>query len=65
MTFGDGGSSFYALTSLDVLAQEVARGATEQNSHLTYSRQAGIINEAFFDMAGERQSVICVVATTG
>ena len=53
MTFGDGGSTFYPLVSLDVGSHEVAHGFTEQNSNLTYSGQSGGINEAFSDMAGE------------
>ena len=53
MTFGDGGSTFYPLVSLDVSAHEVSHGFTEQNSNLIYSGQPGGINEAFSDMAGE------------
>lgn len=53
MTFGDGGSRFYPLVSLDVSAHEVAHGVTDQNSDLIYSGQSGGMNEAFSDMAGE------------
>lgn len=53
MTFGDGGESFYPLTSLDVVGHEISHGVTEQNSNLTYQYQSGGINEAFSDMAGE------------
>lgn len=53
MSFGDGGSTFYPLVSLDVSAHEVSHGFTEQNSNLTYDGQAGGINEAFSDMGGE------------
>ncbi len=53
MTFGDGGSTFYPLVSLDVSSHEVSHGFTEQNSNLTYSGESGGINEAFSDMAGE------------
>lgn len=53
MTFGDGGSTFYPLVSLDVSAHEVSHGYTEQNSNLTYSGQSGGINEAYSDIAGE------------
>ncbi len=53
MTFGDGGSTFYPLVSLDVSAHEVSHGYTEQNSGLVYSAQSGGINEAYSDMAGE------------
>lgn len=53
MHFGDGGSTFYPLVSLDVSAHEVSHGFTEQNSGLVYSGQSGGMNEAFSDMAGE------------
>ena len=53
MTFGDGGSTFYPLVSLDVSAHEVSHGFTEQNSNLDYDGESGGINEAFSDMAGE------------
>ncbi|GAC1610407.1 MAG: M4 family metallopeptidase [Aquirhabdus sp.] len=53
MTFGDGASTFYPLTSLDVTGHEVSHGFTEQNSNLTYSGMSGGMNEAFSDMAGE------------
>lgn len=53
MTFGDGGSELYPLTVLDVTSHEISHGVTEKNSNLTYEFQAGGINEAFSDMAGE------------
>lgn len=53
MTFGDGASTLYPLTSLDVMGHEVSHGVTEKNSNLTYQYQSGGMNEAFSDMAGE------------
>lgn len=53
MNFGDGGATFYPLVSLDVAGHEVSHGYTEQNSNLVYEGQAGAMNEAFSDMAGE------------
>ena len=53
MSFGDGASTFYPLVSLDVSAHEVSHGVTEQRSGLNYSGEAGGMNEAFSDMAGE------------
>jgi len=53
MTFGDGGSTFFPLVSLDVSAHEVSHGFTEQNSNLIYANESGGMNEAFSDMAGE------------
>lgn len=51
MTFGDGGSTLYPLTSLGVAAHEVSHGFTEQHSNLTYTGQSGGMNESFSDMA--------------
>src|SRR5690606_24866193 len=53
MYFGDGGTYFYPLVSLDVTAHEVSHGYTEQNSDLDYENMPGGINEAFSDIAGE------------
>lgn len=53
MTFGDGASTLYPLTVLDVTGHEISHGVTEKNSNLAYEFQAGGINEAFSDMAGE------------
>ena len=53
MSFGDGASTFYPLTSVDVAGHEVSHGFTEQHSNLTYSAQSGGMNEAFSDMGGE------------
>ncbi|WP_414648847.1 pre-peptidase C-terminal domain-containing protein [Dokdonella sp.] len=53
MSFGDGASTFYPLTSVDVAGHEVSHGYTEQHSNLTYSGQSGGMNEAFSDMGGE------------
>jgi pseudolysin len=53
MTFGDGYSTFYPLTSLGVGAHEVSHGFTEQHSSLVYSSQSGGMNEAFSDMAAQ------------
>jgi Zn-dependent metalloprotease len=53
MNFGDGGSAYYPLVSLDLSAHEVSHGFTEQNSNLTYQGMSGGINEAYSDMAGE------------
>lgn len=51
--FGDGGSTFYPLSSLDFVAHEVSHGFTEFNSGLVYNSESGGINESFSDMAGE------------
>jgi pseudolysin len=53
MTFGDGISMFYPLTSLGVAAHEISHGFTEQHSNLAYYSQSGGMNEAFSDMAAQ------------
>jgi pseudolysin/vibriolysin len=54
MQFGDGGSLFYPLVALDVIAHEVSHGYTTDNSNLIYNKNhSGGMNEAFSDMAGE------------
>ena len=53
MTFGDGATTFYPLVSLDVTSHEVSHGYTEQHSALQYTGQAGGMNEAYSDIAGE------------
>ncbi len=57
MTFGDGYSMFYPLTSLGVAAHEISHGFTEQHSNLTYWSQSGGMNEAFSDMAAQAAEV--------
>lgn len=57
MTFGDGQSMFYPLTSLGVAAHEVSHGFTQQHSNLTYSGQSGGMNEAYSDMAAQAAEV--------
>ena len=53
ITFGDGNSTFYPLTSINVVAHEISHGVTEMNSGLLYFGESGGMNEAFSDMAGE------------
>lgn len=53
MTFGDGVSMFYPLTSLGVAAHEISHGFTEQHSGLNYWGHSGGMNEAFSDMAAQ------------
>lgn len=53
MTFGDGRSMFYPLTSLGVAAHEISHGFTQQHSNLSYYGQSGGMNEAFSDMAAQ------------
>jgi len=53
MTFGDGISMFYPLTSLGVAAHEISHGFTEQHSNLSYESQSGGLNESFSDMAAQ------------
>lgn len=57
MTFGDGETYFYPLTSLGVAAHEISHGFTEQHSNLAYYGQSGGMNEAFSDMAAQAAEV--------
>lgn len=57
MTFGDGYTLFYPLTSLGVAAHEISHGFTEQHSDLAYYDQSGGMNEAFSDMAAQAAEV--------
>lgn len=51
ISFGDGSEIYYPLTSLDVVAHEIAHGFTEEHANLVYVSQSGGIDEAFSDMA--------------
>lgn len=53
MYFGDGGDTFYPLTSLGVTAHEISHGFTSQHSNLVYKGQSGGMNESFSDMADQ------------
>ncbi len=57
MTFGDGVTTFYPLTSLGVAAHEISHGFTEQHSDLAYYGESGSMNEAFSDMAAQAAEV--------
>eukprot|EP01083_Nonionella_stella_P175754 612975_1 len=53
ITFGDGGSWFYPLVSIDVVAHEYAHAFTDAHSDLIYSGESGGMNEAYSDLAGK------------
>ncbi len=53
MSFGDGQTMFYPLTSLGVAAHEISHGFTSQHSDLAYTGQSGGLNESFSDMAAQ------------
>jgi Zn-dependent metalloprotease len=52
MTYGDGGSSFNPLTSLDVAGHEMSHGVTAATAGLDYTGDAGGLNEATSDVMG-------------
>lgn len=55
MVYGDGdGSTFSALTSLDIAAHEMGHGVTEFTAGLVYRNESGALNEAFSDILGAR-----------
>jgi Zn-dependent metalloprotease len=53
MTYGDGdGTSYTALTSLDVGGHEITHGVTEYTANLVYQNESGALNESFSDIFG-------------
>ncbi|WP_303309889.1 M4 family metallopeptidase [Hymenobacter sp. BT730] len=52
MTYGDGGSRFRPLTSLDVCGHEIGHAVCEKTANLTYSNESGAMNEGFSDIWG-------------
>jgi Zn-dependent metalloprotease len=53
MTYGDGdGVSYFPLTTIDIVAHEIAHGVTEYSAGLVYSYESGALNESFSDIFG-------------
>lgn len=53
MTYGDGdGSTFSALTTLDIAGHEITHGVTERTAGLVYSNESGALNESMSDVFG-------------
>jgi Zn-dependent metalloprotease len=52
MTYGDGGSTFYPLVSLDVAGHEMSHGVMASEANLTYSGESGGLNESNSDIFG-------------
>jgi bacillolysin len=52
MTYGDGTSSFDALTSVDVVGHEIGHGVCSSTANLLYSKESGAINEGLSDIWG-------------
>ncbi|MDR1895619.1 MAG: M4 family metallopeptidase [Prevotellaceae bacterium] len=52
MIYGDGGSYFDILTSLDVIAHEIGHGVCQYTANLTYQGESGAINESLSDIWG-------------
>lgn len=52
MTYGDGGSTFYPLVSLDVAGHEMSHGVMSTEANLTYSGESGGLNESNSDIFG-------------
>ena len=52
MVYGDGGSRFSPLTSVDVCAHEVGHAVCETTANLVYANESGALNEAFSDIWG-------------
>ncbi len=52
MTYGDGGTTFYPLVSLDVAGHEMSHGVMSTEANLTYSGESGGLNESNSDIFG-------------
>jgi Zn-dependent metalloprotease len=52
MTYGDGNSQIWPLTSIDVAGHEMAHGVTSRTAGLIYSGESGGLNEATSDIFG-------------
>jgi Zn-dependent metalloprotease len=52
MTYGDGGSTFSPLVSLDVAGHEMSHGVTSNTAGLVYSGESGGLNESTSDIFG-------------
>jgi len=52
MTYGDGGTSFSPLVSLDVAGHEMTHGVTSNTAGLNYSGESGGLNESTSDIFG-------------
>jgi Zn-dependent metalloprotease len=52
MTYGDGGTGWTPLTSLDVAGHEMSHGVTSNTAGLRYSGESGGLNEATSDIFG-------------
>ncbi|RDV16322.1 T9SS C-terminal target domain-containing protein [Pontibacter diazotrophicus] len=50
MTYGDGGTRFDALTSLDVGAHEIGHAVCSSTANLVYSNESGALNEGLSDI---------------
>ncbi|MHB1273751.1 MAG: M4 family metallopeptidase [Rhodanobacter sp.] len=53
IVIGDGGTSFYPFTSLDIIGHEIGHGFIRDRSSLGSDRIAMAINESFGDISGE------------
>ncbi len=52
MTYGDGGTQFDALTSIDVVGHEIGHAVCEKTANLIYSYESGALNEGLSDIWG-------------
>ncbi|MBI3230057.1 MAG: M4 family metallopeptidase [Burkholderiales bacterium] len=53
MSIGDGGSTSFQLSGIDVIGHEMSHGVTAHTSNLAYRGESGGLNEAASDIAGE------------
>lgn len=52
MTYGDGGTTFFPLVSVDIAGHEMSHGVMSTEAKLTYSGESGGLNESNSDIFG-------------
>lgn len=52
MTYGDGNSTYTALTTVDIAGHEITHGLTNFTANLVYQDESGALNESFSDIFG-------------
>jgi Zn-dependent metalloprotease len=65
MFVGDGGTYFFSMGSLDVIAHEMGHGVTAATSNLAYSGESGGLNESASDINGEMTEAYARAGGTG
>jgi len=66
MTYGDGnGTSYYPLTSMEIVGHEITHAVTEHSAGLIYNGESGALNESFSDIFGNTIRFTYTPSTAG